>query len=255
MNNRKGVIERVGDVWIELIHISAGKFLMGSSSDEQGHRRNEEPRHTVDVSEFYLGKYPVTQKQWFEVMKSLPETDEGFRGDDLPVVNVWLELAIEFCHRLSGLTGRSYRLPAEAEWEYACRAGTDTPFSFGNHLSTDSANFDGREPYIGTDQGEFRGRTTPAGFFQAANAFGVYDMHGNVWEWCADVWHEDYIGAPANGSVWTAGGDLGYCVQRGGSWRDRAANCRSAFRVGDIAHNSDNIVGVRVALSCHSTIS
>lgn len=167
----------------------------------------------------------------------------------MPVVNVWLEKAIEFCAKLSGLTGEMFRLPSEAEWEYACRAGTTTPFSFGETITTDLANFNGEQPFGRTPKGEFRKCLTPVGYFNVANNFGLYDMHGNVWEWCADVWHENYISAPTDGSDWLSGGDQGYCVQRGGSWIDRAANCRSAFRVGDIAHNNDNIVGLRVCMT------
>ncbi|MBS1796302.1 MAG: formylglycine-generating enzyme family protein, partial [Acidobacteria bacterium] len=133
------------------------------------------------------------------------------------------------------------------EWEYACRAGTTTPFYFGERLTTEQANFNGEQPFGNAPPGEFRKRPTAVGSFPP-NAFGLYDLHGNVWEWCADVWHEDYRNAPADGSAWLAGGDRSYGVQRGGSWLDRASNCRSAFRVGDIAHNDENIVGLRVAL-------
>jgi formylglycine-generating enzyme required for sulfatase activity len=181
-------------------------------------------------------------------MKSLPAIGEDFRGQNLPVVNVWLERAIEFCGRLSTLHGENFRLPTEAEWEYACRAGTTTPFSFGETLTTDLANFDGGQPFKDTPKGEFRKCLTPVGSFPP-NAFGLYDMHGNIWEWCADIWHENYLGAPEDGSAWLTNGDQSYCVQRGGSWLDRASNCRSAFRVGDIAHNNDHIVGLRVCLS------
>ena len=237
------------NVNLEMVEIPAGSFLMGSPDHEPEKRENETPQHKVNLQPFYIGKFPVTQAQWFAVMKSLPDISSEFLGNDLPVVNVWLEKAIEFCAKLSDLTGEKFRLPSEAEWEYACRAGTTTPFSFGETITTDWANFNGEQPYRKTPKGKFRKRLTPVGYFNAANDFGLYDMHGNVWEWCADVWHENYIGAPTDGSAWLTDGDQGYCVQRGGSWIDRASNCRSAFRVGDIAHNNDNIVDLRVCMT------
>lgn len=221
---------------------------MGSSNFETEKRENETPQHKVYVKSFYLGKFPVTQAQWFAVMKSLPQTGENFRGDNLPVVNVWLEKAIEFCAKLSNLTGKSFRLPSEAEWEYSCRAGTTTPFSFGETITSELANFNGEQPFKKTPKSEFRKRLIQVGSFPP-NPFGLYDMHGNVWEWCADIWHENYSGAPNDGSAWLTDGDQSYCVQRGGSWIDRATNCRSAFRVGDIAHNNDNIVGLRLSMT------
>lgn len=236
------------NVNLEMVEIPAGSFLMGSSDFETEKRENETPQHEVTLQSFYLGKFPVTQAQWFVVIKDLPIISPNFRGDSLPVVNVWLEKAIEFCARLSVLTEKEFRLPSEAEWEYACRAGTRTPFYFGASLTTEQANFNGEQPFQETPKGEFRKRLTTVGLFPP-NAFGLYDMHGNVWEWCADIWHENYLGAPTDGSAWLTNGDQSYCVQRGGSWLDRAANCRSAFRVGDIAHNKDHIVGLRVCLS------
>ncbi len=234
---------------INLVKIPGGKFLMGSSSDESEFRENETPQHEVEISTFYLGKFPVTQAQWFAVMEDLPKISEEFRGDDLPVVNVFLEKALEFCGKLSHLTNRKFRLPSEAEWEYACRAGKISLFSFGEMITSDLANFDGSQPFGNSAKSEFRNALTPIGYFKFANNFGLFDMHGNVWEWCADIWHENYKNAPTDGSVWIENGDQSYCVQRGGSWRERANNCRSAFRVGDIAHNSDHIVGLRVCFS------
>lgn len=234
-------------VILEMVEIPGGRFLMGSADLEIEKRENETPQHAVDLKSFYLGKFPVTQAEWLAVMKSLPETAVDFRRPDFPVVNVWLEKALEFCARLAALTGEKFRLPSEAEWEYACRAGTTTPFAFGETITTDLANFNGEEPFQETPQGEFRKCLTRVGAFPP-NAFGLCDMHGNVWEWCADIWHENYSGAPPDGSAWLTNGDAGYGVQRGGSWLDRASNCRSAFRVGDIAHNRDQIVGLRVCL-------
>jgi len=237
------------DIKLEMVEIPAGNFLMGSSDRESEKRENETPLHEVNLQSFHLGKFSVTQAQWLAVMRDLPKIPEHFRGDNLPVVNVWLEKAIEFCVKLSALTKENFHLPSEAQWEYACRAGTTTPFSFGETLTTDLANFDGEQSFGQAPKDEFRKRLTPVGCFGVANDFGLYDMHGNVWEWCADIWHENYVGAPSDGSAWLNNGDQGYCVQRGGSWLDRASNCRSAFRVGDIAHNNDNIVGLRVCLT------
>lgn len=236
------------NVNLEMVEIPAGSFLMGSSESESEKRENETPQHEVDLRSFYLGKFSVTQVQWLAVMKSLPKISEDFRGNDLPVVNVWLEKAIEFCTKLSTLTGEKFRLPSEAEWEYACRAGTASPFSFGETINAGQANFNGGQPFGQTQKGEFRKCLTTVGSFPP-NDFGLYDMHGNVWEWCADIWHENYFNAPNDGSAWLRNGDQSYCVQRGGSWIDRTANCRSAFRVGDIAHNNENIVGLRVCLT------
>ena len=225
--------------------IPSGSFIMGSSPHEPFSRANERPAHRVAVSSFHLGKYPVTQAQWLAVMGALPRLDADFRGERLPVVNVYLEKALEFCARLSALTGAKFRLPTEAEWEYACRAGTTSAFSFGDELKPGMANCKAQTiGKSGPGDEAFCG-LTPVGQFPA-NAFGLHDMHGSVWEWCADVWHENYLGAPADGRAWTEGGDQGYCVQRGGSWDNWPDRCRSAFRVGDIAHNDDHIVGLRV---------
>lgn len=226
------------NIYLEMIEIPAGKFLMGSSDFDVEKRENETPQHEVSVKSFYLGKYPVTQSQWFAVMNNLPKINEIFRGKDFPVVNVWLEKALEFCAKLSALTSEKIRLPSEAEWEYACRARTQTPFNFGETVPTGLVSC----------KSENENGLTSVGSFPP-NDFGLYDMHGNVWEWCADIWHENYIGAPTDGSAWLTNGDQGYCVQRGGSWVDRATNCRSAFRVGDVAHNNDHIVGLRICLS------
>lgn len=236
-------------VKLEMVKIPAGSFDMGSSAHESGYRDNESPQHTVNVQSFFMGKFPVTQAQWQAVMKRLPDIGDEFRGDNLPVVNAWWEDVQEFCKRLSELTNKSYRLPSEAEWEYSCRAGTTTPFHFGKTITTDVANYNGNYPYQNAPQGEFRKCLTPVDYFKAANAFGLYDMHGNVWEWCADVWHADYHCAPTDSTAWMKGGDKGYFVQRGDAWNSRAVACRSAFRVGDIAHNSDHIVGLRVCMS------
>ena len=191
-----------------MIEIPDSSFLMGSSASELFFRENETPQHEVNISSFFIGKYPITQSQWLAVMNSLPKIAKEFRGDDLPVVNVWLEKVFEFCAKLSKLTGKNFRLPSESEWEYACRAGATTPFSFGETITTDSANFNGEQPFGDERKGIFRNCLTPIGIFPP-NDFGIHDMHGNVWEWCADVWHENYINAPNDGSAWLKDGDQG----------------------------------------------
>ena len=138
------------------------------------------------------------------------------------------------------MTDLAIRLPSEAEWEYACRAGTRSPFHSGPTISAKVANFNSERPYASASPAGSVRRLSPVGAFGMANEFGLYDMHGNVWEWCADVWHDDYRGAPNNGQPWLDAGDEGYRVQRGGSWRDIPELCRSAFRVGDIAFNWDH---------------
>jgi formylglycine-generating enzyme required for sulfatase activity len=226
---------------LDMVQIPGGQFLMGSPDDELERRSSEGPQHNVTVPDFFIGKYPVTQAQWQvvagwdEVDRTLTSNPSNFKGADRPVEDVsWLD-AIEFCKRLSAKTQRPYRLPSEAEWEYACRAGTDTPFYFGETLTPELANYDW--DYIYGDYGvekkknDDRG-TTSVGKFPA-NGYGLHDMHGNVWEWCADDWHSDYMNAPIDGSVWNASNDSGsrsVKVLRGGSLIDIPGWCRSAIR-------------------------
>lgn len=218
---------------IEMVLIPAGTFMMGSPDSAEYHP-DEMPQHQVTVRSFYIGKYEVTQAQWRAVMGTNPSR---FKGDNRPVENVTWQDAVEFCRRLSQMTGREYRLPSEAEWEYACRAGTTTPFAFGSSLSSEQANFDGRVPYGGAAQGVYREETTPVGSF-SPNAFGLYDMHGNVSEWCQDLYHKNYNGAPVDGSAWESGGESKR-VMRSGSWDSVANGCRSAFRSSDFGRRYD----------------
>ena len=242
---------------LEMVVIPAGQFIMGAPEIEKDSGNDERPQHKVSVSTFLMGKYPITQKQW-RVVAGFPEvklklkTDPSrFKGDRLPVEQVsWLE-ALEFCARLSNHTGREYRLPSEAEWEYACRAGTTTPFHFGETITTDYVNYDGGYPYGEAPKGEDRNETTDVGSFKAANAFGLYDMHGNVWEWCADDWHDSYEGAPKDGSVWIKDNKNyedpeSVKLLRGGSWNVNARNCRSAYRTYSNARSLVNFIGFRV---------
>ena len=231
---------------LRMMQISAGSFLMGSPSDERDRSDSESPQHQVQVETFFLGKYPVTQAQWrfvaalSQVDRPLEADPSNFKGDDRPVENVSWHDATEFCARLSPHTGRFYRLPTEAEWEYACRAGTTTPFHFGETIATELANYRGTDikgwsgSYGQGDKGEYRSETTPVDQFGIANDFGLCDMHGNVWEWCEDHWHDNYESAPADGSAWHKprfeGQVVPLYVSRGGSWQDVPGDCRSASR-------------------------
>ena len=167
-----------------------------------------------------------------------------FEGANRPVENVnWVE-AMEFCRRLSQRTKLDYTLPSEAQWEYACRAGSTTPFAFGETLTPDLANYDGNYTYGSGPKGQYRQQTTEVGSF-AANGWGLQDMHGNVWEWCLDPWHDSYRGAPADGSAWTAGGGKTWLL-RGGSWLNLPRGCRSASRLNIHPGNRYSHLGFRV---------
>jgi formylglycine-generating enzyme required for sulfatase activity len=243
--------ENLGNgVTLEMVAIPPGQFKMGSP-DGQG-RDDERPQHLVTVSAFFMGKYPITQAQW-KAVASLPKIERDlslnpskFSGNNRPVEKVSWYDAVEFCQRLSKATGRDYRLPSEAQWEYACRAGTTTPFYFGETITPDLANYDGNYIYAQGPKGIYRQETSPVGKFPP-NAFGLYDMHGNVWEWCADAWHNNYYGAPRDGSVWIKNGDDNCSPLRGGSWNGIPNDCRSANRYGYIPGNHYDINGFRVA--------
>ena len=238
-----------------MVSIPKGQFQMGAPSKEEGRSNDEGPQHEVTVPAFWMGKYAVTQEQWRAVAKlpkierDLESDPSGFKGDTLPVKQVSWHDAVEFCKRLAKKTGRNYRLPSEAEWEYACRAGTTTPFHFGETITADLANYDGNYSYGSSPKGEYRKETTPVGSFGVANAFGLYDMHGNVWEWCADHWHENYSGAPSGGTPWIKGGESNRRVLRGGSWNYVPRYCRSAARFRLEPDFRDYGVGIRVVCS------
>ncbi len=244
--------EITNSIGIKLMRIPKGKFMMGSPESEEKRDKNE-TQHEVTISQnFYMGTTEVTQAQWQKVMGN---NSSEFKGDQLPVETVSWEEAVDFCKRLSEMpeekkAGRKYRLPTEAEWEYACRAGTTTPFHFGSQLNGSQANCDGTVPY-GTDtKVPNLDITTPVGKYPA-NAWGLYDMHGNVWEWCAD-WYGDYPwgsvtdpSGPATGDPTTGSLRVG----RGGCWRNDAVICRSAIRSGFGLSFRYNGLGFRVALS------
>ncbi|MBD2483220.1 formylglycine-generating enzyme family protein [Planktothrix sp. FACHB-1365] len=268
-------------VTLDMVYIPGGTFLMGSLETEKDSYDDERPQHQVTVPPFFMAKYPITQAQWkavanwpkiqrdldpdcsnFKEDPPQPPLERGASEDDRsppsqggarggshrPVENVQWYDAVEFCARLLQRTGRNYCLPSEAQWEYACRAGTQTPFYFGETITSDLANYRGTETYAEEPKGKYRGETTPVGEFPP-NAFGLYDLHGNVWEWCADPWHENYEKAPTGGKVWDEENDNDnryqiYSVEnlvnllnrndirviRGGSWDDNPRNCRSANR-------------------------
>ncbi len=211
-------------IFIDMVAIPGGKFQMGEDSGQ----------HQVTVPSFYLAKYPITQAQYQAIMGQNPS---GFKGSDLPVDTVNWNDAVEFCQKLTQKTGQAYRLPSEAEWEYACRAGTTTPFHFGDTITTDLANY-----------GNNRKQTTPVGTFPP-NPWGLYDMHGNVWEWCQDVWHNNYNVAPTDGSAWETGGESNRRVLRGGSWGNDPRYCRSGQRRRRDLDFRINLFGFRVAVS------
>ena len=239
---------------LHMVLIPSGSFLMGSPQDEPERTEAEGPQHQVSISSFFMGRYPVTQAQWRSVA-ALPEIEHKlesdpskFKGSDRPVEQVsWYE-AVEFCDRLAVHTGRPYRLPTEAEWEYACRAGTTTPFHFGSTISTEVANYDGSYTYSGSPRGEYRESTTVVDQLNNANAYGLSDMHGNVYEWCQDYWHHDYKDAPTDGSAWIEGGNADFRVLRGGSWNYLPRYCRSAYR--DYGYPDNRNIGIGFRVSC-----
>ncbi len=252
--------EDLGDgVKLAMVAIPGGQFVMGSPTNEADRGADEGPQRTVTVAPFFLGQFEVTQAQWRavarwrQVSRTLAEAPSRFKGDDLPVEHVSWDDAVEFCARLSRRTGRTYRLPSEAEWEYAARAGTTTPFHFGATITPALANYGGDFLYAVAAKGEYRQGTTPVGSFKVGNAFGLFDMHGNVWEWTLDVWHDGYAGAPTDGSAWEAGGDRSRRVVRGGSWLGHATYCRSASRALSHTDGRDGNVGFRVLCSVART--
>ncbi len=254
--NRDGkyFIEDLGNgVTLDMVAIPGGSFMMGTEDEEierlvkkfdEDWFRREKPQHQVTVPGFFMGKYEVTQEQYQAIMGKNPAY---FKGDKRPVERVSWNDAVEFCKKLSEKTGRTYRLPSEAEWEYACRAGTTTPFYFGETITGNLANYRASSTFADELKGEFREQTTPVGQFPP-NAFGLYDMHGNLWEWCEDTWHNNYNGAPTDGRAWVDNNDnrSHLRVLRGGSWFDHPAVCRSAYRFRYDPVLVSNDLGLRV---------
>ncbi len=218
----------------EMVIVPSGTFLMGSKADpflDPQPPLNEQPQHLVSIKSFALGKYEVTQAQWHAVMGTIPS---HFKGRALPVEQVSWEETQEFLKKLSDKTGRSCRLPSEAEWEYAARAGTATKYSFGDTISKQQANFNSFE-------------TKAVGSYPA-NAFGLHDMHGNVWEWTADCWSANYVDVPADGSAWAKGG-CGSRVLRGGALFSDPHELRSTSRIANPIGDKHFGSGFRVARS------
>ena len=244
---RSGRVFRDCDGCPEMVVVPAGEFRMGSPAAEEGRWDDEGPQHQVTLRSFAMAVTEVTFNEWETCVRGggcngYRPDDQGWGRDARPVFGVSWEDVQAYVSWLSGATGAVYRLPSESEWEYAARAGTTTPFHTGATISTDQANYNGRSGRRGT----FRGRTMPVGTF-APNAFGLYDVHGNVWELVEDCWHDRYEGAPNDGAAWTAGGDCGRRVLRGGSWSDFPGLLRSAARDWDATELRDSLVGFRVA--------
>jgi len=228
--------EMKNSIGMKFARIPSGSFMMGSPTGEAGRNADEAQRRVTINYEFYMGKYEVTIGEWKKVMGDLPEgmktrLEAKFKENDKqPVVRVSWNDAKEFIRKLNSQNdGYNYRLPSEAEWEYAARAGTTTPFGIGdgNNVSSSQANFDGNRPYGNASKGKSLGRTTDVGSYQP-NKWGIFDMHGNVSEWVEDIWKDNSTGLPVDGSANLTRGDSSQRVLRGGSWSDRGDGCRSA---------------------------
>jgi formylglycine-generating enzyme required for sulfatase activity len=261
------VEELPGGVGLEMVKIPSGRFLMGSSDTEvkkYGGSMAGRPQHEVNVPSFWMGKFEVTQAQWFALMADYDANNwqQEFRqldnflqygvilkGDNLPIVNVSWNDAKEYCRRLNQRSGKTYRLPSEAEWEYACRAGTATPFHYGDTITTDIANYDGT--FFANDSssvGINRKQTTNVGNFPP-NGFGLYDMHGNVSEWCEDdYFYDTYSGAPTDGSAWVIDESKYSRCLRGGNYGLGASFSRSAIRDGNHYYERSSLWGFRVVM-------
>lgn len=252
-----------GGVIKEMVAIPGGHFTIGSPQWELERLDNEGPQHQVTIKPFFMGKFAVTQGQWARVASfpkvkiELDPDPSYFKGVDRPVEKVSWKESLEFCARLSLYSGITIRLPSEAEWEYACRARTSTPFHFGETISMNLANYRGTDwadedieykgSYAGGPKGKYRQQTTNVGIFPA-NPFGLYDMHGNVWEWCQDDWRENYDIAMAEGMPYVSEyNDTQRKVLRGGSWHSFPGSCRSASRLRGIPDSNPYHIGLRVA--------
>ncbi|MGL5077773.1 MAG: SUMF1/EgtB/PvdO family nonheme iron enzyme [Waterburya sp.] len=238
------------DISLDLIGIPGGKFLMGSPADEAEREVEESPQHLVAIRPFFMSKYPITQAQWQAVMNDNPSrfVESNITKSKKPVERVsWFDCGL-FCEKLFALIGREFRLPTEAEWEYACRGQTQTPFHFGSTIGTELANYNGEDVYGSGFEGENRRKTTDVDSF-FANRFGLYDLHANVAEWCADTWHSNYQDAPNDGSAWTSNNSKDLRVLRGGSWLHLPGNCRAAQRFKATPKSKSDAFGFRIASS------
>ncbi len=226
---------------LTMVKIPGGNFIMGSSQSEVDSEPYERPQHRVKIQEFYMGQTEITQAQYQAIMG---ENISSLTGKNRPVENVSWQKAQEFCRKLSAKTGKKYTLPSESQWEYACRAGTTTPFAFGATITSDVANYEGEYPYRNEPKGEYRKETTPVDKFPP-NLFGLYDMHGNVSEWCQDTWSHNYQGVPTDERV-RAKGKYPKRIVRGGSWAENGYRCRSAFRYAWAADSDSSTIGFRI---------
>ncbi|MCT7981054.1 bifunctional serine/threonine-protein kinase/formylglycine-generating enzyme family protein [Laspinema olomoucense] len=264
----RGILETTLGLNLEMVVIPAGAFLMGSPENEAERDSDESPQHRVTLPEFLMSRTAITQAQWRivaqlpQVMRSLEPDPAHFKGNNNPVEQVSWEDCIEFCLRLNQATGQPYRLPSEAEWEYACRAGTTTPYHFGPTLSPQVANYHGNYNYGQGKKGEYREKTISVGSLNAPNAWGLHDMHGNVYEWCLDDWHDSYEGAPTDGRAWIKNDNHSQSnmdwlkdllnkesitkLLRGGSWDYYPRFCRCAYRNNYPRDVKDNYLGFRV---------
>lgn len=242
------------NITLDMVTIPSGTFLMGAPESEEGSSNSQRPQHEVTVQPFFIGKYPITQAQWRavatlpQINRTLQPEPSHFKGDNLPVEQISWYDAVEFCDRLSQYSGRNYRLPSETEWEYACRAETYTPFYSGETITTELANFDGNYTYADSKKNLFLEQTSNVGAFPPNN-FGLYDMHGNVWEWCFDDWHDDYNNAPPNSYPWITSITNSTKLLRGGAWLNQPRYCRSAYRLKYEPNLGLNYMGLRVVCS------
>jgi len=241
VNQEAIFIEKIA---IEFVYIPGGTFLRGSPSTEKYRDTDENPQQRVRIAPFWISKYPITQAQYRGVMGVNPSY---FQGDNLPVEQVSWDDAVKFCQETSKKVGTEIKLPSESQWEYACRARTQTPFSFGETLISDLANYRGTATYANEPPGIFREKTTPVGIFPP-NGFGVSDLHGNVWEWCEDTYQPDYQKAPRDGRAWIIADNKQVRVLKGGSWFVDPRNCRSAVRAWEVTAIGLKDLGFRVVI-------
>lgn len=217
---------------IQFMSIKGGSFMMGSPTTEKGRQAEEGPQHIVHVSDFHMACFEVTQEQYEAIMGNNPS---GLVGKNCPVDWVSWDEAQEFIKKLNSLNNTEYRLPTESEWEYACRAHTESRYHFGDEITIEQVNYGAK----------ISCRNSPVGA-HPPNAFGLYDMHGNVFEWCEDTWHDSYVGAPEDGSAWVDD-STDHKVYRGGAWNASAHFVRSAYRFHRPKNTAYYNIGFRLA--------